>query len=338
MLFAFRGQATHTSAGSLARTLGLSKGIQLTPLHLLVLLAVWQTCTVAHAGPQQTDSAAANHFNVQKEASGGQAQSQDTVRKGALAPPENLTTEIAATHNIHGADEQTAKSQELQERSTIATENQVLVAKWSLAVSTVGIALLVWSIAHSRKAILVAANAAEAATAQTRALVSSERAHLIVVDISLHHLRDTPNESTTYVPRVRYFNQGRSAARILEAGLGFSISTEDDLSPIPGYIQTVDCDSTSIGSLFVNPGQDFIDQTFALLVVTEEQKAALRRQDGLSIWVWGHIRYTDPFGETTDAGFIAFQYPEIKFGDRLIQKAEFRFKGPVPYTYVKQHR
>ena len=310
----------------------------MTPLQLLVLLAVWQTCTVTHAGPAQTGSAATNHFDVQKEASGGQAQSQDTLRKTAHAPRENLTTEIAAAHNIHGADEQAAKSQELQERSTIATENQVLVAIWSLAVSTVGMALLVWSVAQSRKAILVAAHAAEAATAQTRALVSSERAHLIVVDISLHHLRDTPNESTTFVPRVRYVNQGRTAARILEAGLRFSISTEDDLPSTPGYIQTVDCDSTSIGSLFVNPGQDFIDQTFALLVVTEEQRAALRRQDGLFIWVWGHIRYTDPFNETTDAGFIAFQYPEIRFGDQLIQKADFRFKGPAPYTYVKQHR
>ncbi len=231
-------------------------------------------------------------------------------------------------------DERDAKSLVIQERSAAATEEQALIAKWSIMVSVVGTVLLLWNIAQTRKATISAADAAEAATEQVRAVISMERASLIVIDVSLRVVRTGLEGEKLYLPVVTYINHGRSAAMVTKAGIKVKVCAESDLKPFPEYQETVDCDPSSIGSLFLKPGETFTDQPLGMLSVSQEQHATLGK-DGQFIWVWGHIEYIDQFDGLTDAGFIAFQYPEIKAGERLIQPASFRFKGPAAYTYIK---
>ncbi|MDD1622060.1 MAG: hypothetical protein LUQ11_11325 [Methylococcaceae bacterium] len=232
-------------------------------------------------------------------------------------------------------DERDARSLVIQERSAAATEEQALLAKWSIMVSVVGTALLLWNIAQTRKATAAAAHAAEAATEQVRAVIRMERASLIVTDVSLRTVLTTPEGNTLYLPVVTYINHGRSAAMVTRAGIQIKVCTDSELKPEPEYQKTVDCDPSSIGSLFIKPGETFIDQTLGMLSVSEEQLQSLGN-DGRFIWVWGHIEYIDQFDGVTDAGFIAFQYPEIRVGERLVQPASFRFKGPAAYTYIKR--
>ena len=149
-------------------------------------------------------------------------------------------------------------------------------------------------------------------------------------------MRDDPNEGRLLLPEVTYVNHGRSAAMVIRAGLQIKLAKRSQLETEPTYQETVDCDATSIGSLYIKPGESFTDRPLGMLRIPREQEPGLEPDSPL-IWVWGHIEYMDPFETVTDAGFVAFQYPEVKAGDRIIQPADFRFKGPSSYTFVR-HR
>jgi hypothetical protein len=223
----------------------------------------------------------------------------------------------------------------IAERAADAAESQASTATLGLAVTTLGTGLLLWSIALTRKATSAATAAAEAATRQVQAIVQTERANLVVTDIALRLVRSDPNEGRLLLPEVTYVNHGRSAAMVIKAGLQIRLTSSSQLDAEPTYQETVDCDPASIGSLYIKPGESFTDRTLGTLRVPPDQEPRLG-SEGLFIWVWGHIEYMDPFETITDAGFVAFQYPEVKVGDQIISRADFRFKGPAAYTFVRR--
>ena len=71
-----------------------------------------------------------------------------------------------------------------------------------------------------------------------------------------------------------------------------------------------------------------------MLAVSPEQKKDFA-QGKIVPWLWGQIQFRDFMGGVGETGFIAFRYPELRAGDKLLQEAAFRFNGPPAYTYQR---
>lgn len=176
--------------------------------------------------------------------------------------------------------------------------------------------------------------AANAAKLSADAAVNVERPFVYVSDLELHRVTTPPQadgiERPDFYTMVFVFtNYGRTPAFVTRIGYGFAVGTEPPQTPQYQFVDDLTVE------VVIKPGDPFrFDVPFVLMPVQPEQKKDFA--DGkIFPWLWGQIQFRDFLNEVGETGFIAFQYPKFRVGERVVNDAAFRIRRLPRYTFEK---
>jgi hypothetical protein len=206
-------------------------------------------------------------------------------------------------------------------------------SNWALAAIAVGGILVAWwtlgIIKRQTKATEIAANAAKEST---DALISGDRAWILVEKIGREYL--VPVEVQTERQSYCFFylgNSGKTAGRVIAWKAELHISDRMDR---PTDVSAFDCSGETFNSYMMPPGEPYIQ--IAILkggggFITQQQLDEITKQKIKYLWLCGIVKYEDVFRpELIHETWLCYLYDTIR------NRPEPRFSPAGPPEYNKQ--
>ncbi len=204
---------------------------------------------------------------------------------------------------------------------------------WFVAIFTLLLAFITYRLVASTNRLWEAGERQLKIAGKTASVaINVERPYVYVSEIELRRVPLPEGEgppADVYVPVFTFTNYGRTPAFVTR--VGYNHAVVDKLPDEPAYHFT---DDLTV-ELVIRPGESYpfmLEQPWMFIGAEQRAKIMVGK---MYPRCWGQIRYRDFLGGVGETGFVAFQYPELKAGDRIVSEAAFRFTGPPAYTYQR---
>ncbi len=195
-----------------------------------------------------------------------------------------------------------------QIRSADAAEKQVVLTRWAVALSAIGIFGLLGTIWLTRSSVQQAARSADAANANTAAMILAERAYvkMSILDPGVQWR----NDDRQFYVKVVVKNFGRTPATVTDTRIYASIREHGDLLSTEFPYPPDDREARHTG--FLVPGEDFpFEKNFPIT------KSSPRQDSSKRLWIFGHVDYI-ALGNRYRFGFARLYEPVLDGGERNI--------------------
>lgn len=264
-----------------------------------VIAAVPEAKRISEPGPAIGSQAVSQSENSQ----GTTEQSPFHVR--VVQSKDEATSAEARERNTYQREQESLKAQIL---SAIAAEKQVVLTCLAVVISAIGILGLLGTIWLTRSSVQQAARAADAASANTAAMILAERAYvkMSILDPGVQWR----NDDRQFYVKVVVKNFGRTPATVTDTRIYACIREHGDLLPTEFPYPPRGEEARHTG--FLVPDEDFqFERNFPIVRDSPRQDSSKR------LWIFGHVDYI-ALGNRYRFGFARLYDPELDGGKRNI--------------------